>query len=226
MIFSALPAIWVSSSGVRTRGRRTVGGSLASGTTFRRIFAAKTKHASPITRARSRKIRHQRRRFAASYRNGTGAGALFKRVPPPPDIGGDRCGIKSETKMAFVEFAKKTGRAVGLTAAIVAAVSFSVAPGTAYAQRGQGGGGHGGGGHGGGGWHGGGGGWHGGGHRGGGWGWGAAGIGLGILGGAAIANSYYGYPYSYGYGYPYDYYGGGYGYGGGYAPYYGSGYGY
>ena len=58
--------------------------------------------------------------------------------------------------MAFMEFAKKTGRALAVTAAIVAAVSFSVAPGTAYAQRGHGGGGHGGGG---GGWHGGGGGW-------------------------------------------------------------------
>jgi hypothetical protein len=131
--------------------------------------------------------------------------------------------LKSETEMAFVEFAKKTGRAVGLTAAIVAAVSFSVAPGTAYAQRGHGGGGgwHGGGG----GWHGGGGGWRGGGgwggHRGG-WGWGGAAIGLGILGGAAIANSYYGYPYSYGYGYPY--YGGGYGYGGYGGGYYGGGY--
>jgi hypothetical protein len=118
--------------------------------------------------------------------------------------------------MAFMEVAKKTGRALAVTTAIVAAVSFSAAPGTAYAQRGHGGGG---------GWHGGGGGWHGGGggwrgHRGG--GWGGAGIGLGVLGGAlagaAIANSYYGYPYSYGYGYPY--------YGGGYAPYYGYGYGY
>ena len=98
-----------------------------------------------------------------------------------------------------------------MTAAIVAAVSFSAAPGTAYAQRA-----HDGGHRGGGGWHsGGGGGWHGGGHWGGhrGGGWGGAGIGLGILGGAlagaAIASAanpyYYGYPYSYGYPYAYDY---------------------
>src|SRR3954452_6244275 len=93
--------------------------------------------------------------------------------------------LKSETEMAFIELAKKTGRALAVTAAIVAAVSFSAAPSTAYAQRGHGGGGgwHGGGG----GWHGGGGGWHGGGggwHGGGGWrghgggGWGGAGIGF------------------------------------------------
>src|SRR5437773_1535163 len=110
--------------------------------------------------------------------------------------------------MAFIELAKKIGRALAVTAAIVAAVSFTAAPSTAYAQRGHGGGGggwHGGGG----GWHGGGGGWRGGGGGwrggGGGWrggGWGGAGIGFGILGGAlagaAIAISYYGYPYSYG----------------------------
>ncbi len=99
------------------------------------------------------------------------------------------------------EFARKTGRALALTSALVAAASLSVVPSSAYAR----------------GWHGGS--WHGGGwHRG-------PGIGLGILGGAlvgaAIASStypyYYGYPYySYGYGYPYYSYGP--------APYYGSGY--
>jgi hypothetical protein len=144
-----------------------------------------------------------------------------------PNIGAHQ---DRRTGMAFMKITKKTGRALAMTAAIVAAVSLSIGPSPAYAQhRGGGGGWHGGGG----GWHGGGGGWRGGGwgHRGGGWGWGAAGIGLGILGGAAIANSYYGYPYSYGYGYPYGgYYGGGYGgygggYGGGYSPY-GYGYGY
>src|SRR5438270_13961212 len=88
--------------------------------------------------------------------------------------------------MAFIEFAKKTGRALAVTAAIVGAVSISAAPSTAYAQRG----------HGGGGWHGGGGGWHGGGWRGGrGGGWGGAGIGLGVLGGglggAADAHAFY-----------------------------------
>jgi hypothetical protein len=89
------------------------------------------------------------------------------------------------------EFAKKTGRALALTSAIVAAVSLSVVPSSAYAR----------------GWHGGGG-WHGG--R-----WGGAGIGFGLAAGAltgvAIASSAYPYyPYSYGYGYPYY---------GGYAPY-------
>ena len=126
--------------------------------------------------------------------------------------------------MGFIEITKKTGRALAVTAAIVAAVSLSIGPSPAYAQH-----------RGGGGWHGGGGGWHGGGGWRGGWGhrgggWGGAGIGFGILGGAlagaAIANSYYGYGYPYdyygGYGYPYDYYGG---YGGGYSPY-GYGYGY
>src|SRR3979490_704576 len=43
--------------------------------------------------------------------------------------------------MAFMEVAKKTGRALAVTAAIVAAVSFTAAPSTAYAQRGHGGGG-------------------------------------------------------------------------------------
>ena len=78
--------------------------------------------------------------------------------------------------MAFL----KTGRALVLTTAVVAAVSLSTAPGVAYADWG--------GGHGGGGWHGRGGGWHGGG----GWGRGyGGGWGRGYGGGY--------YPYSYGY---------------------------
>ena len=71
--------------------------------------------------------------------------------------------------MAFIDIAKKTGRVLAVTVAVLATVSLTSGPGTAYAQRG--GGWHGGGG--GGGWHGGGGwgrGWGGGG--GGGWGWG------------------------------------------------------
>src|SRR5438270_4141828 len=64
--------------------------------------------------------------------------------------------------MRFNEIAKRTGRAVALSAALVAAASLTLVPGTAYAQhRGGGGGGgfHGGGFHGGG--------FHGGGFRGG-----------------------------------------------------------
>ena len=98
------------------------------------------------------------------------------------------------------EFAKKTGRALALTSALVAAVSLSTVPTGAYAH----------------GWHDGGR-WQGGHHWGGGRG---AAIGLGILGGAlagaAIASSPYYYPYSYGYGYPY--------YGYAPAPYYYYGY--
>jgi hypothetical protein len=71
------------------------------------------------------------------------------------------------TDMAFIDIAKKTGRVLAVTVAVLAAVSLTSGPGTAYAQRG--GGWHGGGG--GGGWHGGGG-WGGGGWGGGGWGWG------------------------------------------------------
>ena len=115
------------------------------------------------------------------------------------------------------EFAKKTGRALALTSAVVAAVSLSAMPSSAYARDW----------HDGGNWHGGGG-WHGN-H------WDGAAIGLGILGGALVgatvaSNSYYypysySYPYSYGYGYPYY----GYGYGNPYysygpAPYSGDGY--
>src|SRR3954471_5624899 len=78
---------------------------------------------------------------------------------------------QSEGIMTFRNFAGKTGRALAMSAAIVAAVSLTAAPGTAYADRGH---------HGGGGWHGGGGHW--GGHRGG--GWGGGGVALGLLGGA------------------------------------------
>jgi uncharacterized membrane protein len=92
--------------------------------------------------------------------------------------------------MAFIDIAKKTGRGLAVTAAVLAAVSLTTAPETAYAQRGGGGGGgggfHGGGGGWGGGWHGGGGGWGGGWHRGGHWrgrGWGRP--------------YFYGYPYAY-----------------------------
>src|SRR5258708_18547516 len=92
---------------------------------------------------------------------------------------------KRRSDMTF-EFAKKTGRALALTSALVPAVSLSVAPGSAYARD----------------WHGGGG-WHGGHH------WGGSGIGLGILGGAvvgaAIASTPYYYPYSYSYPYSYGY---------------------
>ena len=88
--------------------------------------------------------------------------------------------------MSFIEIAKKTGRGLAMTAAILAAVSLTAAPGTAFARD----------------WHGGG---HWGGHHHGG---GGAGIALGLLGGAlagaaiaSAANPYY-YPYSYGYAYP------------------------
>jgi hypothetical protein len=77
---------------------------------------------------------------------------------------------------------KKTGRALALTSALVAAVSLSVIPATAEAAW-RGGGGH----------------FRGGGHFHGG---GAAlgfGLAAGALAGAAIASS----PYYYGYGYPY-----------------------
>jgi len=112
--------------------------------------------------------------------------------------------------MRFNEFAKKTGRAVAFSAALVAAGSLTIVPSTAYAQRGGGGGGwHGGGGGGwhgggGGGWHGGGGGWRGGGWGRGGWGWrggwGGWGWGwpvaAGVFAGAALASyPYWGYPY-------------------------------
>jgi hypothetical protein len=107
--------------------------------------------------------------------------------------------------LAFIDIAKKTGRGLAVTAAVLAAVSLITAPETAYAERGdhEGGGRHGdgnheGGGHEDGGWHGrgghwGGGDWHGGGHwRGEGWGGGR--------------------PYYYRYSHPYF----------GYYPYYGS----
>ena len=100
--------------------------------------------------------------------------------------------------MGFIDIAKKTGRGLAASAAILAAVSLTAAPSAAYARD-----------------------WHGGGHWGGGhWGGyrhhggGGAGIALGILGGAlaagaiASATSPYYYPYSYSYGYPYSgYYG-------------------
>lgn len=96
--------------------------------------------------------------------------------------------------MSFIEFAKKTGRGVALSAVLLGAGSLAVAPAAQAA------------------WHGGHGGWHGGGgwHHGGGWAGPAIGFGLlgGALAGAAIANSpyYYGYSYPY-YGYaPYGYY--------------------
>src|ERR1051326_9641582 len=72
------------------------------------------------------------------------------------------------TDMRFKDVAKRTGRAVALSAALLAAASLTIAPTTAYAQH-RGGGGGGWGGHGGGGFHGGGlhGGFHGGwGHHG------------------------------------------------------------
>ena len=96
--------------------------------------------------------------------------------------------------MTFVDLAKKTGRGLALSAALVGAVSLAAAP--AAQARDWHGGGH----------------WHGGGwHHGGGWGGAAVGLGLlgGALAGAAIASS----PYYYGYSYPY------YGYGYGYSPY-------
>src|SRR5713226_9698790 len=100
--------------------------------------------------------------------------------------------------MVLVQTAKRTLRALTLTAGVVAAASINVAPGTAYAQH------HGGG-------------WRGGGFHGGGWGggctaggWGphggwGGGLGLGLaLGVGALAYSYPddGYPiddYSYTY---------------------------
>src|SRR5438270_578429 len=69
-----------------------------------------------------------------------------------------------DIRMALIAMSKTPRRPLVASAALLAAVSLAVAPGSAYAQRG-GGGGHGGGGwggHGGGGW--------GGGHGGGGWG--------------------------------------------------------
>jgi len=84
--------------------------------------------------------------------------------------------------MSFIEFAKKTGRGLALSAALLAAGSLAAIPGTAYARDWHGGGGH----------------W--GGHHGG----GGAGIALGLLGGAlagaAIASA--ANPYNYNYGYP------------------------
>src|SRR5438067_9347202 len=86
-----------------------------------------------------------------------------------------------DIRMALIAMSKTPRRPLVASAALLAAVSLAVAPGSAYAQRG-GGGGHGGGGwggHGGGGWGGGhgGGGW--GGHGGGGWGGGHGGWGWG-----------------------------------------------
>src|SRR5258708_38774215 len=84
--------------------------------------------------------------------------------------------------MTFIKRAKRTGRGLAVTGALLAAVTLAAAPASARE------------------WHGGGG-WHGGGHHG---GWGGAGGGLGIpggpLAGAAIANSY-SHPY-YGYSHP------------------------
>src|SRR6202035_2505818 len=97
------------------------------------------------------------------------------------------------------EIAKRTGRAVALSAALVAAVSFTVVPDTAFAQHRGGGGG--GGFHGGGAFHAGcgggfrggwGGGWRGGGWGRGGWGWGWP-VAAGLFAGAALAYPYY-YP--------------------------------
>lgn len=102
--------------------------------------------------------------------------------------------------MRVIELAKKTGRGLALSAAVLGTVSLAAAP-AAQARDWHGGGGH---------WRGGGGHFH---HG----GFGGAAIGLGLLGGAlagaAIASS----PYYYGYSYPY------YGYGNSY-PYYGYGY--
>src|SRR3977135_3358629 len=89
----------------------------------------------------------------------------------------DKCGATRDQReryhrsidMGFIDIAKKTGRGLAVTAAVLAAVSLTTVPETAYAQRGGGGGGGGsgfhGGGSGGGGFHGGGsgGGFHGGG---------------------------------------------------------------
>jgi hypothetical protein len=128
--------------------------------------------------------------------------------------------------MSIIKGFRNFGRTAALGAAVLAAASLTVAPGSAYAQHHRGGpGGHPGqnwhGGHGGPGWQGGhwrGGHWRGGHHR---HGWsGGEGVALGLLGGAlagaAIAGAanqyyypYYSYPYSYSYAYPYYY---GYGY--------------
>src|SRR5438552_679028 len=121
---------------------------------------------------------------------------------------------KERINMTSIATSKNTGRRLAISAALLAAVSFAVAPGTAYAQHRGGGGTHSGS------WSGHSGNWHGGSWRGGwhgrGWGWGWPVVG-GLVAGAAIASAaypyYYGYPYSY-YGYPYPYYGYGY-------PYYG-----
>ena len=83
------------------------------------------------------------------------------------------------------EIAKRTGRAVALSAALVAAVSFTVVPDTAYAQHRGGGGGGFHGGWGGGGWHGGGG-WRGGGWGRGGWGRGGWGWGWPVAAGSDV----------------------------------------
>src|SRR5215203_3149533 len=72
----------------------------------------------------------------------------------------------SSMEMWFTQNANTAGRALAVTSAVIAVASLSMVPGTAYAQRGHGGGGHGGWGHGGGG-HGG---WGHGGGRHGGWG--------------------------------------------------------
>jgi hypothetical protein len=104
--------------------------------------------------------------------------------------------------MAFIDIAKTTGRGLAVTAVVLATVSLTTAPGTAYAERGD----HEGGGHEDGDWHGrgghwGGGDWHGGGHRRGeGW------------GGGRPCYYRYSHPYYYGYSHP-SY---------GYSPYYGS----
>ena len=117
--------------------------------------------------------------------------------------------------MTFIDTAKKAGRGLALTTAIVSALSLATAPASYARDWHGGGGGHWGGGH-----------WGGGHHRGG--HWGGGGIALGLLGGAlagaaiaSAANPYYynySYPYPYSYSYPYDY---GYGYQS-YTPYYGS----
>jgi hypothetical protein len=102
----------------------------------------------------------------------------------------------------FIDIAKKTGRGLAASAAILAVVSLTAAPSTAYARDWHGGGGHWGGGH-----------WGGYRHHGG----GGAGIALGILGGALAAGAIASAPY-YGYGYSYPYYYGSYPYGS-YYPY-------
>jgi hypothetical protein len=113
---------------------------------------------------------------------------------------GEPLGIGSapESRIGEMTVLSRAGRAAGLTAALLAAVSLTLVPSEAYAKKRH----H----H----WQG-----HGHHHRGGGNG---AGIALGLLGGAlagaaiASGSSYYrpysSYPYSYGYsGYSYPYYG-------------------